>query len=128
MFGGEVHEISYPYIKDMYEYNCKVVSVYDGDTCRCDIDLGFGVVLRKQAIRLYGINTPELRGGSKATKEAGLRSKAYLVEAVMGKEGVLLRTHRDRKGKYGRWLGELFVDERNINRELVENGLAVEYG
>ena len=45
----------------MYEYKCKMVRVVDGDTVDVDIDLGFGVWLRKQRIRMYGIDTPESR-------------------------------------------------------------------
>ena len=45
----------------MYEYKCKIVKVIDGDTVDVDIDLGFGVWLHKERIRLYGIDTPESR-------------------------------------------------------------------
>ena len=45
--------------KLMYEFKCKLVKVVDGDTIDIDIDLGFGVWLQKQRIRLYGIDTPE---------------------------------------------------------------------
>ena len=45
----------------MYEYKCKMVKVIDGDTIDVDIDLGFGVWMQKQRIRLYGIDTPESR-------------------------------------------------------------------
>ena len=41
----------------MYEYRCKIVKVIDGDTVDVDIDLGFGVWMKKQRIRLYGIDT-----------------------------------------------------------------------
>ena len=47
---------------DTYIYNAFVTSVYDGDTITCNIDCGFGVILQKQKIRLYGLNTPEMRG------------------------------------------------------------------
>ena len=43
----------------MYEYNCKMVRVVDGDTVDVDIDLGFGIWMRNQRIRMYGIDTPE---------------------------------------------------------------------
>ena len=43
----------------MYEYKCKIRKVVDGDTVDVDIDLGFGVWLRKQRVRLVGIDTPE---------------------------------------------------------------------
>ena len=45
----------------MFEYKCKLVKVVDGDTVDVDIDLGFGVWLQNQRIRLYGIDTPESR-------------------------------------------------------------------
>ena len=45
----------------MYEYRCTVVKIIDGDTVDVDIDLGFGVWMKKQRIRLYGIDTPESR-------------------------------------------------------------------
>ena len=49
----------------MYEYKCKLVKVVDGDTIDVDIDLGFGVWMRNQRIRLYGIDTPESRTSDK---------------------------------------------------------------
>ena len=45
----------------MYEYRVDIVRVVDGDTVDVDIDLGFGVWLKKQRVRLYGIDTPESR-------------------------------------------------------------------
>jgi micrococcal nuclease len=55
----------------MYEYNVKVVRVIDGDTIDVDIDLGFNIVLKKQRIRLYGIDTPESRTRDKEEKVRG---------------------------------------------------------
>ena len=45
----------------MYTYRCNVIKIIDGDTVDVDIDLGFGVWLKKQRIRMYGIDTPESR-------------------------------------------------------------------
>ena len=59
----------------MYEYKCKMVRVVDGDTVDVDIDLGFGVWLRKQRIRMYGIDTPESRTSDKVEKKYGLVCK-----------------------------------------------------
>ena len=56
----------------MYEYKCKMVRVVDGDTVDVDIDLGFGVWMRKQRIRMYGIDTPESRTSDKVEKKYGL--------------------------------------------------------
>ena len=62
----------------MYEYNVKVVKVIDGDTVDVDIDLGFGVWLHKERVRLYGIDTPESRTSDVQEKFFGQRAKAFL--------------------------------------------------
>ena len=96
-----------------------MVRVVDGDTCDVDIQLGFGVWMRKQRIRLYGINAREKR-----TKR-GKEIKALVTEMIEGKT-IVLRTLKDKKGKYGRWLG--IVEEPtlgNLNDWLVENKMAI---
>lgn len=106
-----------------YWYAAHVVSVYDGDTLRCDIDLGFGVCLRNQALRLYGLDTPELRGDE---RDAGLAAKSFVVD-WLAKRGrnVTLHTHRDRRGKYGRWLAVVYgANGRNLNADLIAAGHA----
>jgi micrococcal nuclease len=107
----------------MYEYKATVTKVYDGDTITVDFDLGFGILIRKQKIRLYGINTPEVRGPEKSE---GIISRDALRERILGKV-VTIKTFRDKKGKYGRWLGEVFVEEENINQWLITEGYAKEY-
>mgnify|MGYP003133578879 FL=1 len=107
----------------MYEYFAKVVKVYDGDTITVDIDLGFGVWMRKQKIRLVGINTPEVRGEE---REEGLKSRDWLREKILDKQ-ITLRTAKDRKGKYGRWLGAVILHSTNINQEMISLGLAEKY-
>ena len=107
----------------MYEYSAEGKKVYDGDTITVDFDLGFGIILRKQKIRLLGINTPEVRGES---REQGLISRDRLRERILGKT-VTIKTSRDKKGKYGRWLGEVFIKDENINQWLLNEGLASEY-
>ena len=52
----------------MYEYNCKILRVIDGDTVDVDIDLGFGIWMHKERIRLHGIDTPESRTRDKIEK------------------------------------------------------------
>ena len=59
----------------MYEYKCKMVRVVDGDTVDVDIDLGFGVWMRNQRIRMYGIDTPESRTSDKVEKVYGKAAK-----------------------------------------------------
>ena len=62
----------------MYQYNCKIVKVVDGDTVDVDIDLGFDVWLKKQRIRLYGVDTPESRTRDLEEKKYGLAAKAFV--------------------------------------------------
>ena len=102
----------------MYIYNAIIVSVYDGDTVTADIDLGFEVWLKGQKLRLLNINTPEVRGKEKAE---GIVSRDALRSRILGKE---VKIKSDRKGKYGRWLVEIFLDDENINNWLLAEGLA----
>ena len=114
----------------MFEYKCNLVKVVDGDTVDVDIDLGFGVWLRKQRIRLYGIDTPESRTRDKVEKVYGLAAKDFLSKMLSTGE-MSIKTHKDAKGKFGRILGELFmktsVGELSLNKSLVENSHAVRY-
>ena len=114
----------------MFEYKCNFVKVVDGDTVDVDIDLGFGVWLRKQRIRLYGIDTPESRTRDKVEKVYGLAAKDFLSKMLSTGE-MSIKTHKDAKGKFGRILGELFmktsVGELSVNQSLVENSHAVRY-
>ena len=112
----------------MYEYNAKVVRVYDGDTIWADIDLGFGIWMQNQAIRLRGINTPELRGEA---KEAGLASRDRVIQLLAEADNkCVIKTHKDdQRGKYGRILGEILIENRtsSINDILLAECLAIAY-
>ncbi len=103
-----------------YKYSAFVESVYDGDTITISIDCGFGIVLKKQKIRLYGINTPEVRGEE---RELGLISRDKLREKILNKD-IVIETIKDKKGKYGRYLGIIYYEGENINDWLVKNKLA----
>lgn len=108
---------------NLYTYRAKVTSVYDGDTLTADIDLGFSVVLRDQRVRLARINAPETRG---AGAEMGVKSRDALRAQVLGKT-VVLRTTKDSREKYGRWLAEVWVDDKCVNDWLLSEGLAAKY-
>ena len=111
----------------MYQYKCKIVRVVDGDTVDVDIDLGFGVWLRKQRIRMYGIDTPESRTSDPIEKIYGKAATAFLVKWTNSGD-LVLKTFKDGKGKYGRILSELWYgNTHNINQLLVDNHHAVAY-
>ena len=111
----------------LYHYNAKVVRVVDGDTVDTLIDLGFDIRIG-QRVRLYGINTPECRTRDKDEKKAGLAAKARLVEMLKeNKNKCVIKTSLDKKGKYGRVLGVLYVNDVDLNEALVNEGHAKQY-
>jgi len=116
-------------ISPPYHYLATVISVYDGDTCTVDLDLGLSITLHKQKIRLNRINAPELRGRSQRRGRAALD----FLRGVIQEKEVLLQTIKDRKGKYGRYLGEIWVKQGrrmvNVNDLLITEDHAkhVEY-
>ena len=115
----------------MYEYKCKIVKVVDGDTVDVDLDLGFGVWLRDERVRIMGIDTPESRTSDKVEKIFGLAAKDRLI-SLLGSEATLdtmiNKNGENMKGKFGRILGNF----RTINGEhcadvLMKEGHAVAY-
>ncbi len=111
----------------MYEYGCKVTRTVDGDTVDVILDLGFSI-LHKCRVRLYGIDTPESRTRDKDEKVRGKLAAKFLGDAIDNGKKVVLRSKlKDSKGKYGRVLGEIIVDDININVAMIENHLAVAY-
>jgi len=112
----------------MYEYRCKVLRVVDGDTVDVDIDLGFGIVLKDERVRIMGIDTPESRTRDKVEKKFGLASKKYLKDNIAIAKDVVCKTHvRDARGKFGRVLGEIWCDGTNMNKQMIEENMAVAY-
>ncbi|WP_205648925.1 thermonuclease family protein [Acuticoccus kandeliae] len=111
---------------DLYTYRATVTRVIDGDTVVADIDLGFHVWKHGERLRLYGIDTPEIRG---ETRQEGLRAAEALRELVEGKD-VLLCTVKDCADGFGRYLARIFViDDKpfSVNAWLILNGYAVPY-
>ena len=115
----------------LYYYAAIVREVYDGDTLTVDLDLGMRTWRHHQKIRLWRVNTPELRG---ADRERGLQIRDFVRKLVLNKL-ILVRTildkrGQDRSGKFGRLLGEVLIvgegDEViNLNELLLAKGYAV---
>tara|TARA_R110000824_G_scaffold401727_1_gene614173 strand:- start:2593 stop:2973 length:381 start_codon:yes stop_codon:yes gene_type:complete len=112
----------------LYWYRFTTRRVIDGDTIVADLDLGASVILSKQYFRLFGIDAPEKRG---KTKEAGLAAQVHLQKLLTNSVDLLCKTHKDKKGKFGRWLVELYDNGTNLNQRMIEDGHALpldEYG
>lgn len=100
-------------------YKAKVLSVYDGDTITCDIQVGFGIHLTEK-IRVYGIDTPEVRGEEKAE---GFIARDAVRDLILNQE-VKLETHG--RGKYGRIIADVIIgDTLNLSDWIVSNGYGV---
>lgn len=111
----------------MYEYKVYVKKIVDGDTVDVDIDLGFGVILKDERVRIMGIDTPESRTRDKVEKVFGLAAKARLKE-LMGKTATLVCKKYDAKGKFGRILGDFTTnDGRMVTDVMIEEGHCVAY-
>lgn len=108
----------------LYHYSARVTGAYDGDTITVEIDLGLKTAVKGEKLRLHRINAPEMRGDEKV---AGKASRDYLRSRILGKE-VIIETIKDKKGKYGRYLAEIWQEQDgeyvNINDELVAQGHA----
>lgn len=120
----------------MYDYKCKIVKVIDGDTVDVDIDLGFGIWMKDERVRIMGIDTPESRTRDLVEKKFGLAAKERL-KSLLGKTSVLRtqvsKSGEDMKGKFGRILGDFDVychdtdAWRPATKVMIEEGHAVEY-
>lgn len=112
----------------MYTYRAEIVRVVDGDTVDINIDLGFGVWLNDERVRLAGVDTPESRTSDKVEKLFGKAAGRYVEERLpVGSMQVLVTKKYDSKGKFGRILGDFALGGSSICEQLIESGNAVPY-
>jgi|TARA_R110000822_G_scaffold35982_10_gene101390 micrococcal nuclease len=125
----------------MYEYKCKILRVVDGDTVDIDIDLGFGIWVHKERVRMMGIDTPESRTRDLVEKQFGLASKVRLKELLPVGSIQILKTEidksgEDKKGKFGRVLGDFLIERKvggsheqnvRVTSIMIDEGHGVKY-
>ena len=103
----------------LYNYRATVTRIVDGDTIDAILDLGFGVTY-KTRIRLAKFDAPEIISAScSEERQAGLDAAQFLADTLKDKE-VIIATVKDRKDKYGRYLGYILVNGTCLNDVLVE--------
>jgi|TARA_R100001510_G_scaffold53276_1_gene54728 endonuclease YncB( thermonuclease family) len=116
-----------------YLYEATVIRCIDGDSVVFDIDCGFGISLKNQSVRLYGIDTSETRGGTEDLKILGHLAKDFVVGLLPVGSKVLLKTYLDKRGKFGRIMADIHVktgdgyDDTSVNQMLLDECLAVPY-
>lgn len=131
----------------MYHYSAIVRKVVDGDTLEIDIDLGLSIWVKKERIRLYGINTPEVYGVKKGSSEwqSGNLASEFVKASLKEKDQIIIETIKDAKEKYGRYLAVVYFkadpsvlsgltkairqlgEYYCLNDLMVAKGLAVEF-
>ena len=100
---------------DRYDETVVIKKVHDGDT----VNLNDG-----RKLRLIGINTPELARDGRPAETYAIEARSYLQAQARQTRRWRVRWGKQLQDKYGRWLGHLFIDERNLNAELIRQGLA----
>ena len=113
------------------EYDVVLLKAVDGDTVDVDIDLGFGIWLREERVRIMGIDTPESRTSDKVEKLFGKAAKTRLKE-LLENGGTLVTTEEksgeDMRGKFGRILGDFKTpDGKLVTEVMIAEGHCVPY-
>ena len=109
-------------MKPQYIYKATVQRVVDGDTVDLLIDCGFNI-LRTERIRFYAVDAWETRGEE---RERGLEAKKFVQDLLPVGAECVVRTGKE-QGKFGRYLGEIFVEGKSLNDMLLEGGHAEVY-
>lgn len=107
----------------MYEYKAEVIRVIDGDTVHLMVDLGMDVNVACKC-RLWGINAPEMN-----TQE-GKDAKAFLTALLGRRAEWRVKTFKDKKEKYGRYLVSIYdpmCELPCLNDAMISAGQAVRY-
>jgi len=111
--------------KQQFFYEAFVRSIYDGDTIRVDIDLGFNIWSMNSPVRLAGLDAPEVRGDERVE---GLKSRDWLALQIPVGTRIFIQTTKDSREKYGRYLATIYMaDGTNLNEKMLAEGLAVVY-
>ena len=116
---------------DMYTYKCKVKKVVDGDTLDVILDLGFNIY-HSCRVRMAGIDTPESRTRDKEEKARGMLAKKFLLAWVEDNDTeskkIVIKTYKEKsKGKFGRVIAEVWINDVNVNEDMIKSHHAVPY-
>ena len=112
-------------MKHEWTFPVRIHSNYDGDTMRCEFDIGFGLRYFN-SIRLDGVDTPEIRGGTALTKAAGRLARDVVRDLLADAEEIIFHS-TVWAGKYGRPVGRLYLDGRDLTATIIERRLGVAY-
>ena len=103
----------------------KVISVYDGDTFRVNIDSLPPIVGKNIPVRLEGVDTPEINGKCQYEKDLALEARDFVRSKLSNAVEILLNDLQ--RGKYFRIVAKVYIDGVSLEEELLQNGLAYQY-
>jgi endonuclease YncB( thermonuclease family) len=103
----------------------KVISVYDGDTFRVNIDSLPPIVGKNIPVRLEGVDTPEINGKCQYEKDLALEARDFVRNKLSNAVEILLNDLQ--RGKYFRIVAKVYIDGVSLEEELLQNGLAYQY-
>jgi len=103
----------------------KVISVYDGDTFRVDIDSLPPIVGKNIPIRLNGVDTPEIRGKCKYEKDLAIKARDFVRNKLSNAKEIKLNNLQ--RGKYFRVVANVVVDGVSLEQELLDKEFAYKY-
>lgn len=118
---------------ELYQYQVNIRRVIDGDTVNVDIDLGFGIILRDQMVRIQGVDTPECRTRDMEEKVFGMAAKHFVSSLLPPNSTQVMKTVLDKsgdatKGKFGRILADFYItDGKMLSDAIMENHHGVPY-
>ena len=103
----------------------QVISVYDGDTFRVDIDSLPPIVGKNIPIRLNGVDTPEIRGKCKYEKDLAIKARDFVRNKLANAKEIKLNNLQ--RGKYFRVVANVIVDGVSLEQELLDKEFAYKY-
>ena len=103
----------------------KVISVYDGDTFRVNIDSLPPIVGKNIPVRLEGVDTPEINGKCQYEKDLALKARDFVRRKLLNATEIKLNDLQ--RGKYFRIVAKVYIDGVSLEEELLQNGLAYQY-
>jgi micrococcal nuclease len=103
----------------------KVISVYDGDTFRVDIDSLSPIVGKNIPVRLEGVDTPEINGKCQYEKDLAIEARDFVRNKLSKAKEIKL--NEIQRGKYFRVVAKVFIDGVSLEKELLDKGLAYKY-
>ena len=102
-----------------------ITSVYDGDTLYITEKSCPPVFCTHIGVRLNGIDTPEMHGKCQLEKDKAKKAKLFLTGAI--KDGTVIELRDTSREKYGRLIGDMYIDGKSVGDQMIASGLAVSY-